>query len=41
MSNNRLNLPKTWSYFCQQDLAKEAAKARKRSWASGDSQRAC
>ncbi|PZS87674.1 hypothetical protein [Stenotrophomonas maltophilia] len=32
---NRLNLPKTWSYFCQEDLTKKAAKVRKRSWASG------
>lgn len=32
---NWRNLPRTWSYFCQQDLAKKAAKARKRSWAGG------
>lgn len=34
-AKNRLNLPKTWSYFCQEDLAKKAAKVRKRSWAGG------
>ena len=35
VQKNRQNLPKTWSYFCQEDLAKKAAKVRKRSWAGG------
>ena len=34
VQKNRHNLPKTWSYFCQEDLTKKAAKVRKRSWAS-------
>ena len=35
VEKNRVNLPQTWSWFCQRELEKKAAKARKRSWASG------
>lgn len=32
---NREAMPKSWAWLCQRELAKTAAKARKRSWASG------
>lgn len=32
---NREAMPKSWAWLCRRELSKTAAKARKRSWASG------
>lgn len=32
---NRETMPKSWVWLCRRELEKKAAKARKRSWASG------